>query len=73
MLTFLIYLSGDFEGGETDFPNFGWRYKGKTGDALFFWNVLPNGQPDRRMLHAGLPPTSGEKFLFSQWVRGHLS
>jgi hypothetical protein len=73
VLTFLIYLSEDFEGGETDFPNFGWRYKGKTGDALFFWNVLPNGQPDRRMLHAGLPPTSGEKFLFSQWVRGHLS
>ena len=73
VLTFLIYLSEDFEGGETDFPKFDWRYKGKTGDALFFWNVLPNGQPDRRLLHAGLPPTTGEKFLFSQWVRGRLS
>jgi hypothetical protein len=73
VLTFLIYLSEDFEGGETDFPKLDWRYKGKTGDALFFWNVLPNGQPDQRMLHAGLPPASGEKFLFSQWVRGRLS
>jgi hypothetical protein len=73
VLTFLIYLSEDFEGGETDFPTLGWRYKGRTGDALFFWNVLPSGQPDRRMLHAGLPPTRGEKFLFSQWVRGRIS
>jgi prolyl 4-hydroxylase len=73
VLTFLIYLSEDFEGGETDFPKLDWRYKGKTGDALFFWNVLPNGQPDQRMLHAGLPPARGEKFLFSQWVRGRLS
>jgi hypothetical protein len=34
-----------------------------------FTNVLPDGSPDRRMSHAGLPPTAGEKWLFSQWVR----
>jgi len=73
VLTFLIYLNEDFEGGETAFPKLDWRYKGKTGDALFFWNVLPNGQTDQRMLHAGLPPASGEKFLFSQWVRGRTA
>ena len=73
VLTFLIYLNEDFEGGETDFPKLDWRYKGKTGDALFFWNVLPNGQTDQRMLHACLPPTRGEKFLFSQWVRGRTA
>lgn len=73
VLTFLIYLNEDFEGGETDFPKLDWRYRGKTGDALFFWNVLPNGQIDGRMLHAGLPPIRGEKFLFSQWVRGRTS
>ena len=73
VLTFLIYLNEDFEGGETDFPKLDWRYKGRTGDALFFWNVLPNGQTDERMLHAGLPPASGEKFLFSQWVRGRTA
>ena len=73
VLTFLIYLNDGFEGGETDFPTIPWRFKGKTGDALFFWNVLPSGQPDRRTYHAGLPPESGEKWLFSQWVRGRLS
>ncbi len=73
VLTFLIYLNEDYEGGETDFPKLDWRYKGRIGDALFFWNVLPNGQTDERMLHAGLPPASGEKFLFSQWVRGRTA
>jgi hypothetical protein len=70
VLTFLIYLNDDFEGGETEFPMLDWRYKGRKGDALFFRNALPNTQPDRKTLHAGLPPTEGEKWLFSQWVRG---
>ena len=69
VLTFLIYLNGDYEGGETDFPLVSWRYKGKTGGAMLFQNVLPSGPPDRRMLHAGLPPVTGEKWLFSQWAR----
>ena len=67
--TLLIYLNDGFEGGETDFPLLGVRYKGGTGDALLFRNVTPAGAPDRRTKHAGLPPTSGDKWLFSQWVR----
>lgn len=67
--TFLVYLNDDFEGGETDFPTLGFRYKGKSGDALLFWNVEPSGRPDRKTFHAGLPPTKGEKWLFSQWLR----
>jgi hypothetical protein len=70
VLTFLIYLNADFDGGETEFPMLGWKFKGKQGDAVFFHNVLPNMQPDRKTLHAGLAPTRGEKWLFSQWVRG---
>jgi hypothetical protein len=31
--------------------------------------VEPDGKVDRGTLHAGLPPTSGEKWLLSQWVR----
>jgi len=69
IFTFLIYLNEDLEGGETDFPRIGLRHKGHAGDALFFWNVQPNGAVDRETLHAGLPPTTGEKWLFSQWVR----
>ena len=67
--TFLIYLNDDYEGGETEFPKLEWRYKGRKGDALFFWNLDLAGKPDRKTLHAGLAPTSGEKWLFSQWLR----
>ncbi len=67
--TLLVYLNQGFEGGETDFPILGIRYKGQAGDALMFRNVDQAGAPDRRMAHAGLPPTTGEKWLFSQWVR----
>jgi hypothetical protein len=69
--TFLIYLNDDFEGGETEFPRLDWRFKGKAGDALMFWNVNPSGEPDLNTQHAGLPPTSGEKWLFSKWVRAN--
>lgn len=67
--TFLLYLNDDFEGGETEFPKLGWRWKGRKGDALLFWNVTPAGDPNARTLHAGLPPSSGEKWLLSQWIR----
>ena len=70
VLTFLLYLNDGFAGGETEFPLVGIRCKGNKGDALCFWNVLPDGSPDRQTMHAGLPPTSGEKWLLSQWVRG---
>jgi prolyl 4-hydroxylase len=67
--TFLLTLNEGFDGGETEFPLLGLRFKGKKGDAICFWNVKADGSPHRRTLHAGLPPTSGEKWLLSQWVR----
>ena len=73
VLTFLLYLNDGFTGGETDFPLAGVRFKGAKGDAVFFWNVMPDGGLDRRTLHAGLPTTSGEKWLLSQWVRNQAT
>jgi hypothetical protein len=67
--TFLVYLNDAYEGGATDFPLLGLSYRGRTGDALMFANLDRAGEPDRSMLHAGLPPTRGEKWVFSQWVR----
>jgi prolyl 4-hydroxylase len=67
--TALVYLNAEFDGGETDFPVLDLRYRGGPGDALVFANVDAARHPDRRTLHAGLAPTSGEKWLFSQWVR----
>ncbi len=68
-LTFLIYLNDDYTGGETDFPQLGIRFKGKKGDGLFFVNAGEDERPDRRMLHAGLPPEMGEKWIVSQFIR----
>jgi hypothetical protein len=67
--TFLVYLNDDYAGGETDFPRIPYRFRGRRGDALVFANTDPQRNPDPRTVHAGLPPTSGEKWLLSQWVR----
>jgi hypothetical protein len=67
--TFLLYLNDDFEGGETEFPLLGIRHRGQLGDALYFANIDADRAPHRKTLHAGLPPTRGEKWLMSQWVR----
>ncbi|MEX0735789.1 MAG: 2OG-Fe(II) oxygenase [Steroidobacteraceae bacterium] len=69
VMTFLVYLNEDYEGGETEFPRAGFRYRGRRGDALYFVNADENGRPDHRTVHAGLPPSSGTKWLLSQWVR----
>ncbi|HTK57651.1 MAG TPA: 2OG-Fe(II) oxygenase [Sphingomicrobium sp.] len=67
--TVLIYLNQDFEGGQTSFPRLGIDHRGRTGDALVFGNIDAAGNPDPRSQHAGCPPISGEKWVFSQWVR----
>ena len=67
--TFLLYLNDDYEGRETEFPEAGITFRGKKGDALFFANVGRSGEPDRRSAHAGRPPTAGEKWILSQWIR----
>jgi hypothetical protein len=69
MGTFLIYLNDDFEGGETEFPKAGIAFRGAIGDGLFFANVTRDGRPDPLTLHAGRPPTRGEKWILSQWIR----
>lgn len=69
-LTALIWLNDDFEGGETDFPKIDVRVRGDVGDMLVFRNVRDNGAFDERMIHAGLPVTSGVKWMASRWIRG---
>ena len=67
--TLLTYLNDDYDGGETDFPLLGVRHKARRGDGLLFANALPSGERDPRSMHAGLPPTRGEKWVLSQFVR----
>jgi hypothetical protein len=70
--TFLVYLNDDFEGGETEFPAAGIKFRGKKGDALFFTNVGRNGEPDPKSMHIGCPPSAGEKWILSQWIRDRV-
>ncbi len=69
MVTFLVYLNDDYEGGQTEFPRLRLSYNGKAGDGFFFVNALPDGKADTRTLHAGRPPLTGEKWIFSQFIR----
>jgi prolyl 4-hydroxylase len=68
VVTVLVYLNDELEGGETEFLWLGKRHRGKKGDALMFRNVDAEGNPDRRTIHAGRPPTQGEKWLASIWI-----
>ena len=73
IVTFLVYLNDDYEGGETDFPDLLLRYHGGKRAGLFFTNALPNGEPDLRMVHAGLPPKDKEKWIVSQFIRNRVA
>jgi prolyl 4-hydroxylase len=69
IITFLVYLNADFEGGETVFPRLGLSHSPRRGEGLYFVNTHEDGQPNTRTLHSGRPPTRGEKWTFSQFVR----
>lgn len=69
VMTLLVYLNDDYEGGATEFPRIGLRFRGKRGDALIFRNSDDAGTPDYRTVHAGVPVERGEKWVLSQWMR----
>lgn len=72
VVTFLVYLNDDYEGGETEFPRMGVSHKGAAGGGMFFVNALPSGAADTRTLHAGRPPRTGQKWVVSQFIRNRL-
>ena len=69
MITTIIYLNEEYHGGETLFAKTGLKVRGRKGDALVFVSSLPNGDLDPLSEHAGLPVTSGTKYLASRWIR----
>ena len=68
--TALLYLNDAYDGGETHFPELGITVRGGIGDLLIFHNLDADHMPDKRMIHAGLPIASGEKWLATRWIRG---
>jgi len=68
LYTFLISLSDNYEGGETEFPNINKRFKLNEGDALFFHNLDNYELSCSKSLHGGKPVKSGEKWICNLWV-----
>lgn len=69
ILTVILYLSDDYDGGETRFPRVGLTFRGACGDALAFSNCTPDGRPDPLSVHAGAPVRQGEKVIATRWIR----
>jgi hypothetical protein len=69
MITFLLYLNDNYEGGETTFPELGIVVRGRRGEGLYFVNSRSDRSADRQMLHTGSPPTRGEKWIVTQFIR----
>jgi prolyl 4-hydroxylase len=69
VLTALVYLNEGYGGGETSFPKAGVTVKGRQGDVLVFRNTTVDGRPNPLSVHAGLPVTSGTKYLATRWIR----
>lgn len=67
--TFIMYLHDTEEGGETIFPKVGVSVKPQKGNAVLFYNCLPNGKEDQLTLHGGAPVISGEKWIATKWYR----
>ena len=69
LMTALIYLNEDYDGGETEFVRTGLKVKGKAGDVILFHNQGADGGPNPLSEHAGLPVTRGSKYLATRWIR----
>ncbi|MDP3274924.1 MAG: 2OG-Fe(II) oxygenase [Deltaproteobacteria bacterium] len=59
LLTLMVYLNDDFEGGETDFPEEKQRVVPVRGSVLWFQHML---------LHAGRAVTKGTKYVLRSEV-----
>ena len=75
--TMLVFLNTPIEGGHTSFPKLGLEVMPRKGDAIVWSNVVRTGsgvdnddddeEVDPDMVHAGLPPTKGEKYALNVW------
>lgn len=67
LMSAVLYLNDDMEGGELNFPNHGVKIKPKAGSAIVFPSVEP-------FLHQSCQVISGVKYMVPAfWVKKHYN
>ena len=67
--TAMIYLNEVEEGGATWFPQAGIRAAPRRGMLLTWNNMEPDGRPNTKTLHEGIPVVEGVKYIVTKWFR----
>lgn len=67
--TFMVYLNDVEEGGETKFVALHKKFRPKTGKAIIWNNLLPDGSPNHKTTHHALPIKKGTKTVITKWFR----
>ena len=65
--TLLFYMGKTDAGGATVFIDGGARIAPVQNAAVFWYNLLPNGEPDLLTRHAGCPVLAGTKWVMNKW------
>jgi len=71
IVTIIMYLKSPESGGDTVFPISRLKVSPKKGDAVMFTNLHQNSFADHLTMHGGCPPTKGEKWIATKWIREH--
>lgn len=67
--TAILYLNDDYTGGETRFPELDFQVTPKKGMLCIWNNINQDGSLEGTSLHAGLPVTTGRKWILIIWIR----
>ena len=69
LLTCLIYLNDDYEGGNTLFPIINKKIIPKKGKAIIFQDTDKHGSIINESLHTGTDVKNGRKWIATIWVK----
>ncbi len=67
--TAMIYLNDVLEGGATEFPHAKIGVMPLAGSMIIWNNMLSDGTPNDKSLHAGTPVLQGSKYIVTKWFR----
>jgi prolyl 4-hydroxylase len=70
VVTMIIYLNDQYEGGSTNFPRLNNNYKPVKNTGVLFYSLEKNGSKCHPLsLHAGAQVLSGHKYIANIWLR----